>query len=139
MEINKSFDELKQIFSNEELAEKLIPKKNFLDLKNKKINSIKIEENSISCTYSIDSKYSYNLKFIKTDDGLITFSVNMPALVYLIPIGGFIGYRFMDDFGVIGIFLGIGLFFLISLIFKSSVKNGIKKRMIKRWNDVTLN
>ena len=71
MIINKQFDELKQIFNDEQQTENLIAKKYLVNLKKKKIENIKIEENSINCTYSPDNKYSYKLKFVKTGEGLI--------------------------------------------------------------------
>jgi hypothetical protein len=136
MIINKQFDELKQIFNDEQQTENLIAKKYLVNLKKKKIENIKIEENSINCTYSPDNKYSYKLKFVKTGEGLIEFSVKIPSLVFLVLVGGLIGSRFIDEVGIIGIILGIGLFFMISLVFKSFVKNGIKNRIIKNWDEV---
>jgi hypothetical protein len=136
MIINKQFDELKQIFNDAQQTENLIAKKYLVNLKKKKIENIKIEGNSINCTYSPDNKYSYKLKFVKTGEGLIEFSVKIPSLVYLVVVGGLIGSRFIDEVGIIGIILGIGLFFVISLVFKSFVKNGIKNRIIKNWDEV---
>ncbi len=136
MIINKQFDELKQIFNDEQQTENLIAKKYLVNLKKKKIENIKIEENSINCTYSPDNKYSYKLKFVKTGEGLIEFNVKIPSLVFLVLVGGLIGSRFIDEVGIIGIILGIGLFFMISLVFKSFVKNGIKNRIIKNWDEV---
>ena len=69
--IEKSFDDLKIIFANEELAEKLISKKYIFDLHKNKIESISIEENIIRCTYSPDSRYSFKLIFERNSINLI--------------------------------------------------------------------
>ena len=77
--IEKSFDDLKKIFANEELAEKLISKKYIFDLHKKKIKSISIEENIIQCTYSPDSLIkSYKLIFERNTNNQIDFTLKIP-------------------------------------------------------------
>lgn len=134
MIINKPFEELKQIFNDENLREKLISKKYLIDFKKRKITEINFDKSQISCTYS-PNRYSYVLKFKKTNEGLINFSVRLPSLIVIILIGGIMGMRFIDDYGFVGVFLGIFLVFLISLLSKRFIANGIKKRIIKNWNN----
>ncbi len=138
MIINKPFEELKQIFNDEKLREKLISKKYLIDFKKIKITEINIDESLISCNYSPDTRYSYILKFKKTNDGLIDFSVRLPSLIVVILIGGIMGLRFIDDYGIKGIFLGIFLLFLVSLLFKRFIANGVKSRIIKNWNNTII-
>ena len=148
MKINKPFDELKQIFNDEHSREKLISKKYLIDFKRNKVSNIKritvenflptgvMKEESIMCTYMPDSKYRYRLKFVKTNEGLIKFKVKIPSIIGIVFIGGILGLRFINEHGLKGIFLGIFLFYLISLISKSFIANGIKRRIINQWEEV---
>lgn len=132
MRLEKPFEELLRIFQNGS-AEDLISKSYLIDLKKNKVSGIQIEENRISCTYSPDSKYTYRLMFERTEDGMTEFNVNMPSLYILVLVGGIIGLRFKDDFGLYGIAVGVIAFFGIAKLFKGILQNSIKSRIIARW------
>ncbi|MCX6191399.1 MAG: hypothetical protein NT109_03870 [Flavobacteriia bacterium] len=134
--IEKSFDDLKKIFANEELAEKLISKKYIFDLHKKKIESITIEENIIRCTYSPDSRYSFKLIFERNTNNQIDFSLTNSSVILIIIVGGLLGLRFINEFGWIGILIGVGVFYLATKILLAFVKDGIVERMNKRWDEV---
>ena len=134
--IEKSFDDLKIIFANEELAEKLISKKYIFDLHKKKIESITIEENIIRCTYSPDSIYSFKLIFERNSINQIDFSLTNSSVILIIIVGGLLGLRFINEFGWIGILIGVGVFYLATKILLAFVKDGIVERMNKRWDEV---
>ena len=134
--IEKSFDDLKIIFANEELAEKLISKKYIFDLHKKKIESITIEENIIRCTYSPDSRYSFKLIFERNTNNQIDFSLTNSSVILIIIVGGLLGLRFINEFGWIGILIGVGVFYLATKILLAFVKDGIVERMNKRWDEV---
>ena len=134
--IEQSFDDLKKIFANEELAEKLISKKYIFDLNKKKIESISIEENIIRCTYSPDSRYSFKLIFERNSINQIDFSLTNSSVILIIIVGGLLGLRFINEFGWIGILIGVGVFYLATKILLAFVKDGIVERMNKRWDEV---
>jgi hypothetical protein len=134
--IEKSFDDLKKIFANEELAEKLISKKYIFDLHKKKIESISIEENIIRCTYSPDSRYSFKLIFERNSINQIDFSLTNSSVIFIIIVCGLLVLRFIDEFGWIGILIGVGVFYLATKILLAFVKEGIVERINKRWDEV---
>ena len=134
--IEKSFDDLKKIFANEELAEKLISKKYIFDFHKKKIEGISIEENIIRCTYSPDSRYSFKLIFERNSINQIDFSLTNSSVIFIIIVCGLLVLRFIDEFGWIGILIGVGVFYLATKILLAFVKDGIVERMNKRWDEV---
>ena len=134
--IEKSFDDLKIIFANEELAEKLISKKYIFDFHKKKIEGISIEENIIRCTYSPDSRYSFKLIFERNSINQIDFSLTNSSVILIIIVGGLLGVRFIREFGWVGILIGVGIFYLATKIMLAFVKDGIVERINKRWDEV---
>lgn len=141
MEIRKKFDDLVVIMNDPFKAEKLISKKFKLDLYakfNNKVTEIIIDEYEVKCSYNVDAFYKFNLKFKKTSDGYIDFSLSAPSLFYLIIIGGILGIRLIDNIGYIGIFIGVGVFALISYGYKSYLQQSIWNRINERWNQIEL-
>ncbi len=130
--IEKSFDDLKKIFANEELAEKLISKKYIFDLHKKKIKSISIEENIIQCTYSPDSLIkSYKLIFERNTNNQIDFTLKIPLGFFAIILIAYSVIHNVIEFGWVGIFIGVGIYYLAILIYKYFVKQGIVDRINK--------
>jgi hypothetical protein len=130
--IEKSFDDLKNIFANEELVEKLISKKYIFNLHKKKIESITIEENIIQCTYSPDSIVkSYKLIFEKNTINQIDFTLKIPFGFFAIILITYLAIHNLIEFGWVGIFIGIGIYYLAILIYKYIVKQGIIDRINK--------
>ena len=100
MEIQRKFDDLRVYMGDQFKAEKLIAKKGFsMILPGKKVTNISIMDTEIKCVYRIDSKYKYNLKFTKTQNGNIDFKLSFPSLFYLLVIGALLGFRFIDTMG----------------------------------------
>jgi len=54
----------------------------------------------------------------------------------IIIVGGLLGLRFINEFGWIGILIGVGVFYLATKILLAFVKEGIVERMNKRWDEV---
>ena len=77
--IDKNFEDFANKMKNPDHAEKMIAKKFFLDLMRifgvKKVKLLEITINRIYAEYRVDSQYVYLLKFIRTSDGKIEFSM----------------------------------------------------------------
>ena len=138
MEIRQKFDDLIDIMNDPFKAEELISKKHKLDLYgkiNNKVSSIFIDEDNglIKCTYNLDGFYKFNLKFIRTIDGYVDFKLSAPSLIYLIIIGAILGFRLSSTMGYMGIVVGVGVFAIISYIYKLYLQKTIWTRINKRW------
>jgi len=130
--IEKSFDDLKKIFANEELVEKIIYNKYIFNLHKKKNDSITIEENIIQCTISPNSIVNrYKLIFEKNTINQIDFKLKIPFGFFAIILIAYLVIHNIIEFGWVGIFIGIGIYYLSMLIFKYFAKQGIIDRINK--------
>lgn len=137
MEIQRKFDDLRIYMGDQFKAEKLIAKKGFSTiLPGNKVTDITIGESEITCVYRIDSKYKYNLKFTKTQNGNIDFKLSFPSLFYLLLIGAFVGFRFMDNMGFFGVILGVLIFFIINLLLKNYLQSKVWYRINDNWKEI---
>lgn len=134
MKINKPFEQIKVIFSDEELAEKLVSKKTVVDLVKKKVRDIVIEDDVVKCKYQVDSKYSYNLHFVRNEDNTVEFNARISGFYWLLVVGLLFGYKL--DLGWIGFLLGPVLLLVVSFAFKYFVVQGMANRIYERWDDL---
>ena len=137
MEIQRKFDDLRFYMGDQFKAEKLIAKKGFsMILPGKKVTNISIMDTEIKCVYRIDSKYKYNLKFTKTQNGNIDFKLSFPSLFYLLVIGALLGFRFIDTMGFFGVILGVLIFFIINLLIKNYLQSKVWYRINDNWKEI---
>ncbi len=142
MEIRKKFDDLIPLMEDAFLAEKLISKRIIGVSSKLKVTDIQISNEKISCTYHIDSKYKVNLTFVKLSSGYIDFVTSSPSIIYMLLIGGFLGFRMSlhQHFNtVFGVLLGVVIFFFINFLVNNYFQRKLWDRINERWSSVKSN
>ena len=133
MLIKRDFDQLKEMLSNPESAEKLISYRSPLEFKYRKVNIKSITGDEIIGKYST-GKYQYQIKFSRNKDSQIEYNIKNSSYWILLIFMLFILYKNQDVFFALGI---IGIILLIIYLVNNQVKIGIYNRINERWNQFT--
>ena len=133
MLIKKDFDQLKEILSDPEKAERLIAYNGpTLEIsKYKKVDIKNITENAIEGTYT-HGKYHYVMKFSRNTDNHIEYTIETSYFGYW--------YLFLLILALIfkheSLLLPLIIILIIDLVNKQ-IKVGIYNRVNKRWDEFT--
>ena len=133
MLIKKDFDQLKEILSDPEKAERLIAYNGpTLEIsKYKKVDIKNITENAIEGTYT-HGKYHYVMKFSRNTDNHIEYTIETSHFGYW--------YLFLLILALIfkheSLLLPLIIILIIDLVNKQ-IKVGIYNRVNKRWDEFT--
>ncbi len=139
MIINKKFEILLEIMQTPGLARKLMGPK--FKIPAMDVVDIKCNDTEITCVYMPDSRYKFNFKFIKTDNGEIEFSVSQASSSWILVMGIIVGIFMFIKIGFFGLFFGLGLYLLFSFgyvyYYRYTVSERISKRIDNIKNEIT--
>ena len=136
MLIKKDFDQLKEILSDPEKAERLIAYSGpTLEISEyKKVDIRNITENVIEGTYT-HGKYHYVIKFSRNTDNHIEYTIGTSRFGYWFFFLLILAVIFKHDTSIILVFPLI--IFLVIYLVNNQIKVGIYNRVNKRWDEFT--
>ena len=135
MLIKKDFDQLKEILSDPEKAERLIAYNGpTLEIsKYKKVDIKNITENAIEGTYT-HGKYHYVMKFSRNTDNHIEYTIETSRFGYWFLFLLILVLIFKHDASFI---FGALIIFPIIYLVNNQIKVGIYNRINKGWDEFT--